>query len=174
MLEFQEFPRDTVLLQCDEICNRLHFVIEGAVRAVYYRDDKEFIPWLGFEKEFVYSIYSFTSQKPSSESIILISDCKFSSISYENLQFLYEKDPIWNKLGRLLFEKTCVKLYNRIRYYQSLSAAERYDQIHQRHPDILDRVKLLHLASYLGMTPETLSRLRSRKERRQRIYDKSR
>lgn len=172
LLEFQELPRNTVLLQCGEACNHLHFVIEGVARAVYYRDGKEFTNWLGFENEFVYSIHSFASQQPSLESIILISDCKFSSISYQNLQFLYEKDPIWNKVGRLLFERSCIKLYNRVRSYQSLCAAERYEQIHQRHPDILNRVKLVYLASYLGITPETLSRLRTRTERRKRIYNK--
>ncbi|MEI6328882.1 MAG: Crp/Fnr family transcriptional regulator [Pseudanabaena sp. ELA645] len=172
MFEFQDLPRDTILLKVGEVCNHTHFIVEGAARSSYKKDNKEFVTWLGFEGEFVHSAQSFLLREPSLESIVLISDCKLLSLGYSNLELLYEKDPIWNKVGRLLYELHYITLQARLNSHLSMSAAERYDQIYLRHPDILDRVKLVHLASYLGMTPETLSRLRANKEKRQRIYAK--
>lgn len=170
--EFQNLPRDTILLKVGEVCNHTHFIVEGLARSSYKKDSKEFVTWLGFEGEFVHSAQSFLLREPSLESIVLISDCKLLSLSHPNLELLYEKDPIWNKVGRLLYELHYITLQARLNSHLSMSAAERYDQIYLRHPDILDRVKLVHLASYLGMTPETLSRLRANKEKRQRIYGK--
>ncbi len=168
LLEFQELPKETVLLQYGEVCNHLHFVREGVVRGMYCEAGREFTLWLGFEDDFVCAVQSFVTRQASSEQIILDSDCKLSSISHGNLQFLYDKYPDWNKIGRLLSEINAINLYQRVRSHQSLSAAERYDQICQRHPNILDRVKLVQLASYLGITPETLSRLRRKTEQRLR------
>ncbi len=169
LLEYQEFPQNTVLLKTGQISDRISFVNEGLVRGFYERDGKEHTLWLGFVGEFVYSVRSFQEQSPSRDNIILLTDCKFSSLSYQNLQFLYEKDPIWNQLGRKLFENYYALAIERIRSFQSLSAPERYDQVYKRHPTILEDVKLVYLASYLGMTPETLSRLRAKQERRKRI-----
>ncbi|WP_016951609.1 Crp/Fnr family transcriptional regulator [Anabaena sp. PCC 7108] len=168
----QELPKDSILLKCGEVSNNLHFLLQGSVRAIYYNDSKEITSWFGFEGDFINSFYSFVSRKPSPESIVVISDCKLLSISYQTLQSLYEKDLVWNKLGRLIIEKYYAEYRERILSLQSMSAAERYDQILQERPDILEKVKLGHLASYLGITQETLSRLRATRENRQRIYNK--
>lgn len=169
LLEYQELPKDASILKSGQVSDRIYFINEGLVRAFYERDGKEHTLWLGFAGEFVYSVKSFIEQSPSLDTIVLVTDCKFTSLSYQNLQYLYNKDPIWNKFGRLMFEKYYVILIERIRLFQSLSAAERYDQVDKRHPNILEEVKLTHLASYLGMAPETLSRLRAKQKRRQRI-----
>ncbi|MBW4575688.1 MAG: Crp/Fnr family transcriptional regulator [Aphanothece sp. CMT-3BRIN-NPC111] len=168
----QEFPKDTILLKVGEVSNYLHFLAEGSVRAIYYQDSKEVTSWFGFEGDFITSFYSFVSRKPSPESIILISDCKLLSISYKNLQFLYDKDLVWNKLGRLITEHYYVEYRERILSLQSMSAAERYDELIKKHPNILDKVKLGHLASYLGITQETLSRLRATRKNRHRLENK--
>lgn len=172
LLEYQELPRDTLILESGQVSDRIYFINEGLVRGFYERNGKEYTLWLGFAGEFVYSVKSFMSQTPSADSIVLVSECKLSSLSYQNLHSLYEKDPIWNKLGRLMFENYYAAAIERIRSFQSLSAAERYDQVDKRYPNILEEVKLIHLASYLGMTPEHLIRSRAGKESRQYIQSK--
>lgn len=168
VVKIQEFPKDTVLLESGEIANCLHFLVEGTVRAVCYRDTKEITAWFGFEGDFVTSFYSFVSRKPSLESIVVITPSKLVSISYKNLQALYQKDYVWNKLGRLVIEYYYLDDQERILRLQAMSAAERYDEMLEKHPDILNKVKLGYLATYLGITQETLSRLRKTQKHRKK------
>ncbi|WP_254175315.1 Crp/Fnr family transcriptional regulator, partial [Planktothrix pseudagardhii] len=148
LIKPQELPKDTVLLEQGQVSNYLHFLREGVVRAFYYRDGKEITSWFGFEGKVISCYYSFISRKPSSESIVVVSDCKLLSISYENIQFLYTQDPIWNKLGRLMVEHYYIEAQERVTALQSLSAAERYDELIRQYPKILEQVKLGYIASY--------------------------
>lgn len=157
-----ELPRDSFLLERGQVCNHLHFIVEGAVRAVQYNNGKEVIPWFAFEGDIVNSHLSFTYRQPSLKSIILISDCKFLSMTYESLQYLYSKDLIWQHLSRCFIERYYIDLQERLISFLSLSAAERYEQLLQKYPNIEDRVNLGHIASYLGISQATLSRLRKR------------
>jgi CRP/FNR family transcriptional regulator, anaerobic regulatory protein len=157
-----ELPRDSFLLERGQVCNHLHFIVEGAVRAVQYNNGKEVIPWFGFEGDIVNSHLSFTYRQPSLENLILISDCKLLSITYESLQYLYGKDPIWQHLSRCFVERYYLDLQERLISFLSLSASERYEQLLQKYPDIEDRVNLGHIASYLGIRQETLSNIRRR------------
>ena len=173
VVKVQELPQDVVLLALGEVSNHLHFLVEGTVRAVCYQDNKEITAWFGFEGDFVNSFYSFVSRKPSLESIVVMANCKLVSISYEDLQGLYEKDYLWNKLGRLVIENYYIEYGERILSLQSMSASERYDELIDKHPDILTKVKLGHLASYLGITQETLSRLRATRKHRQQLHNRT-
>lgn len=173
IIELQELPKDTVLLAVGEVSRYLHFLVEGTARAVYYQAGKEITSWFGFEGDFVCSFYSFVSRKPSLESIVATGNCKLISISYQSFQGLYEKDYLWNKLGRLIIEHYYVEYRERILSLQSMSAAERYDELLKKRPDILRKVKLGHLASYLGVTQETLSRLRATQKNRQQLYNRT-
>ena len=165
-----ELHKDSVLLEQGEVCGYLYFLSEGVVRQIYHQEDREITSWFAFEGEFVNSFFSFVSRRPSLESIVLVSDCKLLILSYEGLQYLYQKDLIWNKVGRLVMERYFIELEERLFAMQLHSAAERYDKLLQKHPYILSKVKLGHLASYLGVTQETLSRIRAKWEKRQRIH----
>ena len=166
--KYQEFSKDSLILNVDEICNHLYFVVEGIVRQYYCLEDKEITSRFAFEGDFIYSPYSFILRKPSKEMISCISDCKFFVTTYEGLQYLYDNDPDWNRIGRLLIEHYFIELEERAFLMKAQTASERYDDLMQRYPDLVERVKLGHLASYLGITQETLSRIRARHRNRQR------
>ena len=108
-----ELPKVSFLLEQGQVCSHLHFIVEGVVRSVQYNDEKEITSWFGFEGDIVNSHLSFTSRKPSLQGIILISDCKFLSITYESLQYLYSKDPIWQHLSRCFVERYYIDLQER-------------------------------------------------------------
>lgn len=169
--KYQEFPKDSLILNVDEICNNLYFVVEGIVRQYYCLEDKEITSRFAFEGDFTCSPYSFFSRKPSKEMISCISDCKFLVTTYEGLQYLYDNDPDWNRIGRVLIEHYFIELEERASLMKAQTASERYDDLMQRYPDLVDRVKLGHLASYLGITQETLSRIRARYRNRKRHHN---
>lgn len=151
------------LLQPGQVAQRLYFLESGLVRGYYEKDGKEVTAWFMREGDFVLSILSFFSRQPSHEYLQALSDCRLWSISYEHLQELYRQFPEFNAVGRVLTEKYYVLSEQRALNLRMLSAAERYAQLLTDFPDMFQRVPLKLLASHLGLTPETLSRLRARR-----------
>ncbi|MEO1300197.1 MAG: Crp/Fnr family transcriptional regulator, partial [Cyanobacteria bacterium J06636_16] len=86
------------------------------------------------------------------------------SLSYDNLQFLIKRDTVWVDLNRRLLEYHYTTLLKRISSFQTQSTVERYKRLLQEHPNIEEQVPLGYIASYLGMTQETLSRIRKKKQ----------
>lgn len=173
LLKYQECSENHLLLKEGEIANSFYFIVEGVIRQYYNVEDREITERFAVEDDFVCSLYSFLLRKPSRENISSISKCKFLSLSNEGLQYLYDSDPVWNKVVRLLMEKHFIELEERSFLLKAQTAPERYDDLMQRKPDLIDRVKLGHIASYLGITQETLSRVRARYRNRQRIRKQS-
>ena len=168
----ENLPKNYLLQEQGRVCNHAYFLVEGIVRCYRYIDGKEVTFWLVFEGGFFCPYFSFVYRKPSEDNLILLSDCKLLSISYEKLQSLYQKDSVWINLNRLIIDHYYTAMQERLMCLLSQSAAERYDNLLQQYPDIESKVKLGHLASYLGIRQETLSRLRATKEKRRRMQDK--
>jgi CRP-like cAMP-binding protein len=167
--EYEKFPKDYFLLEYGKISNHVYFILEGTVICIHHSNGKEIIPWFAFEDDFVNSHFSFIHRQPSIESLFTLSDCHLLSISHENLQYLYRKDPIWNKLFHSVVEGYYLEIQERLISLLAQSAPERYDNLIQQYPDIEKRLKLGHIASFLGVTQSTLSRLRARRGRRQHL-----
>ena len=115
------------------------------------------------EGDFVISIVSFYTQTPSEEMIETIEDCILWSISYQRLHQLYFQFPEFNWVGRLLTEHYYVLSEQRTQNLRKKTADERYRHLVTSFPDISNRVPLKSIASYLGISFETLSRLRAKK-----------
>jgi CRP-like cAMP-binding protein len=115
------------------------------------------------EGDFVISIVSFLTQQPSTEYVELLEPSVLYSVSYAQLQELYRAFPEFNYVGRVLTERYYVRSEQRAYQLRTLPGKERYAQFVESFPGIAQRVSLKYLATYLGVAPETLSRLRAKK-----------
>jgi len=155
--------KNEILIFDGKICNQLFFIKKGFLRGFHYQNGKEITAWFGFENDFATSTYSFVSQKTGYETIEVIEDSILYVIGYEDLNEIYHKHPEFNYAGRLLTEKYYVDLIERTLCLQFQSAKESYEQLVATHPNLLKRASLGHIASYLGISQETLSRIRAKK-----------
>ncbi|WP_338874948.1 Crp/Fnr family transcriptional regulator [Spirosoma sp. SC4-14] len=166
MLRRDKFPRKHWLLQPGQVSDRLYFIEQGVVRGYYLKtrssqpDGREVTSWFMREDDFVFSIISFYTRQPAREYIELLEDSIVWSISYAQLQQLYHDFPEFTIIGRLLTEKYYVLSEIRGQNLRMQSASERYEQLLIDFPAIFQRVPLKYIASHLGISPETLSRLR--------------
>lgn len=149
------------LLRIGDVCKDLAFVIKGALRS-YSIDDKgiEHVSQLALENHWVADLYSFITQTPSDFAIEAIEDTEVLLISSFDLDNVYLKVPSMERFFRKLFEKAYVFTLRRLNSSQSQPADIRYRKLMDTNPDLLQRVPLIYIASYLGITPESLSRIR--------------
>lgn len=154
--------KNEYLLTEGKICRELFFLEKGALRGFYNLDGKEITHWFGFEKDFVTSFHSFITQEPSVENIQLLEGSILWAISKDTLTRLFNQYHEIERLVRIAYEKYYIRLEERFVNAQFKTASERYETLLRQTPHIIERVPLGHIASYLGISQETLSRIRSR------------
>jgi CRP-like cAMP-binding protein len=157
-----ELEKGSFLITGGKICQHVYFLEKGCLRGYYNVDSREITYWFAFENNFVTSLLSFVTQKPGMENIQLLEDCKLWSITYADLQELYSKHADISRLGRIMNERYYVMLEERFVSNHFKEARERYENLLANAPHIIQRVPLGFIASYLGMTQETLSRIRNK------------
>ena len=150
------------LLTQGQVCRHLYFLEKGALRGCYNLDGREITHWFGFENDFVTSFHSFITGEPTVENIQLLEGSILWSVSKETLTALFNRHHDIERLVRIAYEKYYIRLEERFVNAQFKTAAERYENLLQQTPHIIERVPLGHIASYLGISPETLSRIRSK------------
>jgi CRP-like cAMP-binding protein len=155
-------PKNEILITEGKICNQLYFLQQGAIRGFYINDGKEVTNWFAFENDFVTSSHSFITQQPSVENIQLLEGCILWTITKEKLSALFNQFHDIERLVRIAYEKYYIRLEERFINAQFKTATERYVQLLLQTPHIVERVSLGHIASYLGISQETLSRIRSK------------
>ncbi len=161
-LEEKEVKAGEYLLQQGKICNQISFIEKGLFRLFYLNDGKEITTCFCKENTITCSYQSMLIQQPSDMAIQAIEDSKIISFSYQNLQKLYQTDLFWQQVGRMAAENEFIIAACYSRFLNDLSAQERYLQIMESDPELLQRVPLNYLATYLQITPETLSRIRKK------------
>ncbi|MES2113000.1 MAG: Crp/Fnr family transcriptional regulator [Bacteroidota bacterium] len=159
----EAFPRKTLLLKAGQVSQRIYFIKKGFTRAYYTKGENEFSTWFMGEDEFIISVYSFFSRRPSFESIEVLEDCIVQSINWDQLQAIYKQYPEFNLTGRIITEQYYIRSEERAIQLQTLSSKKRYEKLLRDYPGILQKVSLGQIASYLGIKQETLSRIRAHK-----------
>lgn len=161
-VSIKEIVKGSYIVEQGKTCKYLYFIKAGFIRGFYLQDGKEITTWFASENDAVTSMYSFITQKPSFETIEVLEDCILYEINYENLQLLFKKYPEFNLIGRLLTEKYYIELEERTMSLQFQTATERYLKLLQEQPQLLQKASLGMIASYLGISQETLSRIRKK------------
>lgn len=156
-----EFGKNHCCIKLNSKCDTLFFINKGALRGYHYEDGKEVTDWFAQEGEFATCFYAFISQKNSTEQIEVLEDSVLTPISFQQLQVLYDRFPVTERIGRLITENYYIKLEERLQNLKLKSAKERYSHLLESNPTLLNRASLGQIASYLGISQETLSRIRA-------------
>jgi CRP-like cAMP-binding protein len=149
-------------VEADKTCRYFGFIAKGLMRAWLLIDGDEVTTCFCSENTFATSTTSFITQTPSSVSIQAMEDTVLLTILWDDLHQLYKKYPSWMKAGMIIIEKEFMSLECQRQCYDTQAAEDRYMLLMKENPGIFNRVPLLYIASYLGITPETLSRIRKR------------
>lgn len=152
------------LIREGEVHHAVYFIKSGAVRSYYTnKEGKEITYWFGFEGDIAASLSNFINSKPSLENIELLEDSVVLRISKSKLIELYDTNIEFANFGRKLAENALLEMEQQIVLSQVADAKSRYLSLINKFPQILQRVKLGHIASYLGISQVTLSRIRAQK-----------
>lgn len=155
------YKKGEVIFEAGKIETNIYFIKKGIVRAYAYHNDLEVTFWFGSEGETILSMKNYVQQTRSYESIEALEDVELYKISGQKLQELYLQDIYIANWGRKLAEMELLKTEQHLISRQFKSATERYTELINRTPHLLQRVALGHIASYLGITQVSLSRIRS-------------
>jgi len=154
-------PKGYILLRADKIETSIYFIKQGIVRAYAQTADNEITFWFGKEGDPIVSMKSYVENQKGYEDVEILEDCELYQIKTKNLQNLFDEDIHIANWGRKFAERELVKTEERLISRQFRTAKERYKELLENSPDLIQRVQLGHIASYLGITQVSLSRVRA-------------
>ncbi len=157
--------KETTLVKEGQFADKTYFIVSGCARAYYLKDGKDITDWFAFEHDFICSINSFFQNIPSPHFIEVLEPSVLLEISRDNMVSLSDKHLSFDRLGKEVITKTMLQLQQRIVSIQFETAQQKYENLLKTEPNITQRVALTHIASFLGISLETLSRIRNPKKR---------
>lgn len=159
-LVFRKIKARENILAEGTMCKDISFIHKGCFRTFYLLDGKEINTTFFFEHEFLAEYDSFLRNRKSRYFIQSIEDAELLTISRECLSSGYDRSKNWERFGRLMAEACYQKVTDRMESFLFMNGDQRYKQLMEAEPRILKRIPLYHIASYLGLERESLSRLR--------------
>ena len=155
-----KFQKGETILEEGKVCRALYFVERGMVRQYYYKNKKDVTEHFSFEGRIVFCIESFLKQEPSRLIVEALENTWLYAIPYDELHNLMERNQEMEMLYRKILEHVAISSQEHADSQRFENAAERYDRLLREKPEIILRAPMVHIASFLQMTPETLSRVR--------------
>ncbi|HEV9035643.1 MAG TPA: Crp/Fnr family transcriptional regulator [Puia sp.] len=162
IIKIRTLKQEELLLSAGQVCKNIYFIRRGLLKCFYIVHEREVSDWFFGELETVVSIDSFYDQVASEDFIQALEDCELFCISFGELNYLFRTFVEFNVVGRVLFNKYLRIWHRQARNIRMLTAEERYQFLLTTQPNLIQRVPVRDLASYLDMSRETLSRMRRR------------
>ena len=161
-IPIKTFEKGHILLREGQVSNESYFNIKGLVRKYYLVDGEERTTEFYVEKDAISSLQSYNLNVPANHYLECIEDCRLAVLSREKEQELFKRVPNFESLCRVSVEEELGAYQDKLAQFMISSPEKRYLDLMENRPDLLQRVPQYHLASYLGVKPESLSRIRKR------------
>ena len=165
LLEVRHYPKGELLLEEGKRSKAFYFLLQGCVRMYYLVDGVEKNTFFYTENQFVSSYESFVRETAATHYIACLEDCSLVVISQEHAYQLLAFSPKFEQLSRMLMEEELIIYQQMLSTFITQNAEQRYQHFLDAQPALAQRIPQYHLASYLGVSPETLSRIRARLSR---------
>jgi len=156
------YKKGDLFLADGQICKHVGFVTKGLLRYYINHDGEDKTYAFAEESNFVCNYESFIPRTPSTKNIQALEDCEMLQISYDDLQLFYKSINHAERFGRLVIEQVFIKTLQDLSSFYTETPESRYEKMLRKHPDLLQRMSQYHIASYVGVKPQSLSRIRKR------------
>ena len=154
-------PKNTILFEADGIFNKLYFLKKGIIRSYRLIDGVDFTYYFFFENEFVVDFESFLTEENSPFFFETLADSTLIFFEKQAIYRLYNSYPNFEKIGRIMAENAYLSAANRLKQYQTDSLKSRYLKLLEKSPSLLQTIPQHYIASYLGVKPQSLSRIKA-------------
>lgn len=161
LLVKREYPTEQIVLNQGEVCRDLYFIEKGMMRQFYYKDGRDITEHFSSEGDVVFCIESLFMQRATTLHIETIEPTVVHLLNYAEFKQLCNKSSEINTLYQQIVEQDLILSQRKADSWRFESARERYERFCEEYPEVVRRASIAHIATYLLMTPETLSRVRS-------------
>jgi CRP/FNR family transcriptional regulator, anaerobic regulatory protein len=162
LLKRKTFAKGSVLIAEHTIADKMFIIKSGACRSYFIKDGEEITDFFFFENSFATDFASYCSNKPSLLILECIEDCVLDVIYKRDLEHLYKTSHAFSEVGRIMAEYSYLQIEERMRLLHTESLEIKYNWMLQNFPEIFNRVPQHYIATYLGVKPQSLSRLRAK------------
>lgn len=161
-LKTEQYHRKELLLREGQICQHAWFLCNGLVRSYYIKDEKDISSWFMSENQIVMVPQSMYEEQPSDISIEALEHCKALRVHYPDIMYAFKHFPEANIIARKMSDQYYMLAERRLQAIRMRKATDRYLFIQEHEPELLNRVPIKHLASYLDLDITSLNKIRAR------------